>query len=181
MISPIPPGRPAFIRISRRCYLRQRHRRRSLQGGTATGQAREDEEKKRNGMRWKSWPHIFHPTSVRQSGVDGISFTVHPGRLPSAPGVGLPVATAHPADIVGAAAQSWPPPRAPQALGHVRSPVCWPMQGRRRPSRSLPSARPPRRPDCQKHRSTPRRQAGLENLSLPATSVAFIGVGNRCR
>ena len=38
-----------------------------------------------------------------------------------APGVGLPIANAHPADIIGAVARSWPPPRAPQALGHERS------------------------------------------------------------
>jgi len=41
--------------------------------------------------------------------------------MPFAPGVGLPIANAHPADIIGAVARSWPPPRAPQALGHERS------------------------------------------------------------
>ena len=63
--------------IFRRCYLRQRLRRcyRSLQRPVKRERTK---KRKQNGMRRKSWPHIFHPTPLRQSGVDGISFTVHP-------------------------------------------------------------------------------------------------------
>jgi len=82
-----------------------------------------------------------NPSDASQATRGGRYFIYRPPRavleMPSAPGVGLPVATAHPVDIVGAAAQSWPPPRPQQTCCCTRGHVCWPMEGRRRPGRLL--------------------------------------------